>query len=394
MKTFNPHGSRLLKDIIIPSYQTCNRLPYRYASQLAMFDQEPIEMEYFTDWINFNPKDYSEDYEYNATGELYKQLTPEEFIFRHFSAVGQSILCHSERNSSEVELFEQNGFKAVHYFYHGLIARDWYRHWSHYEMQTSEDAKRFGMYCRDATGSRTYRLDLLDKLVPYKDDLYYNLQDPIYKLNPMLNVHYQSIGDQYSSDASAMIVPEDTTKFDIQLVPETLFDTQKTHLTEKVFKPMVMRQPFIIVGPPNSLAYLKSYGFETFSKYWDESYDTIIDADERMAAIMKVIDKIANMGEREYAMMIRGARSLAMFNRQRFYSGVFEQRMLEELHENLDKAFDGSEGMFLKYLDKLHQEGHDITDYNRNCVKEIVKHELTSDPIKGRRLVMQYKHLY
>ena len=394
LKTFTPHGSRLLKDIIIPSYQTCKSKPYRFASQLAMFDQEPIEMEYFIDWINFDPDSFPEDYEYNATGDLYKNLSPEEFIFRHFSSVGQSILCHSERNSLEVALFEQNGFKTVHYFYHGLIAQDWFRHWAHYEMQTSSNAKRLGMYCRDATGSRAYRLDLLEKLVPYKDNLYYNLQDPIYKLRPMLNVHYESTDEQYNSAASATIVIEDTEKFDIQLVPETLFRTQKTHLTEKVFKPIAMQQPFIVVGPPNSLEYLKSYGFQTFSKYWDESYDKILDANERMDAIIQVVDRISSMGEREYKMMLRSVRGIAMYNRQRFYSGQFTQIMLNELHVNLGKAFDDSEGMFFKYLDKLFQDGHDITDYNRKVIKDIIKHTLTNDPKLGRKLVMKYKHLY
>lgn len=402
IKSFKIHGSRSLQDIILPTYQTSNDKPYRYTGQLAMFDQEPIQMEYFTDWVNFNPNSFPEDYEYNATGDLYKHLTPEEFIFRHFSAIDNPILCHSERNSPEVELFKQNHFKTVHYFYHGLIARDWFRHWAHYHMPTSEDALRFGMYCRDASGSRAYRLELLERLVPYKDQLHYNLQDPIYNINPMLNIHYRSTGDQYDSTASTTIVPEDCAKFDIQIVPETLFDTQKTHLTEKVFKPIVMRQPFIIVGPPNSLEYLESYGFKTFGDYWDESYDKILDPAERMDAILKVIDNISNMSEREYSTMIRSARGIALYNRQRFYGGIFEERMLKELHDNLDKAFEEQEqereempgGTFFMYLEKLRAEGHDITDYNRNVLTEIARYVTTNDPKRGRQLMLDYKQLF
>lgn len=401
IKSFKIHGSRLLQDIILPTYQTSNDKPYRYTGQLAMFDQEPIELEYFTNWINFNPSSFPEEYEYNATGDLYKHLTPEEFIFRHFSAVHSPILCHSERNSPEVKLFEENGFKTVHYFYHGLIARDWFRHWTHYYMTTSKDAQRFGMYCRDASGSRAYRLELLERLVPYKDNLYYNLQDPIYNLNPMLNVHYKSSGEQYDSTASTTIVPEDCAKFDIQIVPETLFDTQKTHLTEKVFKPMVMKQPFIIVGPPNSLEYLKSYGFKTFSNCWDESYDTITNSQERMDAIIEVVNRISNMNERDYNTTIQRARGIALYNRQRFFSGVFEQRMLEELHENLDKAFEEQEqdienmpgGTLFMYLEKLRAEGHDITGYNRKCIQDIFKYTLSNDPIRGRQLMIDYQYL-
>ena len=199
-----------------------------------------------------------------------------------------------------------------------------------------------------------------------------------------------------------MIVPEDSAKFDIQLVPETLFDTPKTHLTEKVFKPIVMKQPFIVVGPPNSLEYLKSYGFKTFDSYWDESYDTIEDPQERMNAIMQVVDKISNMGEREYSTMIRSARGIALYNRQRFFGGVFEQRMLEELYTNLDNALEKRNeqykempgGTYLMYMDKLREEGYDITDWNRNKLTELAKYIIAHDPVTGRELLLKYKQLF
>jgi len=401
MKSFNVHGSRLLKDIIIPSFNIGESKPFRFNGQVAMFDQEPIELSYYEDWINFDPESFPEHYEYNQTGDLYKNLTPQEFIFRHFSGVYNPILCHSERNSPEVELFKANHFHPVHYFYHGLIARDWFRHWKHYNMKPGTESKRLGMYCRDATGSRTYRLDLLNKLIPLKDELYYNLQDPIFQLDPQLNIHYQSGDTQYDSHASATIVPEDCQEFDIQIVPETLFDTQKTHLTEKVFKPIVMEQPFIIVGCPNSLEYLQSYGFQTFGSIWDESYDKETDPAIRMDKIINVVKSITSLNEREYKNAMGKARSIAKYNRQRFFSGVFEDILLNELHTNLDAAIENRNkeyesmpgGTWFMYLDKLVESGYTIPEYISERNHEIIKYLLTNDPIMGRKLMIKYKHL-
>lgn len=46
-----------------------------------------------------------------------------------------------------------------------------------------------------------------------------------------------------------------------------------THLTEKITRGLGTLMPFMILGHPHTLKTLKSYGFKTFDKWWDESYD-------------------------------------------------------------------------------------------------------------------------
>jgi hypothetical protein len=55
-----------------------------------------------------------------------------------------------------------------------------------------------------------------------------------------------------------------------------------------------MCQPFILFGNPHSLKKLKEYGFKTFDKWWDESYDTELDLDIRLEKITKVLEEIAS----------------------------------------------------------------------------------------------------
>jgi hypothetical protein len=54
-----------------------------------------------------------------------------------------------------------------------------------------------------------------------------------------------------------------------------------------------MCQPFILFGNPNSLKKLKEYGFKTFDKWWDESYDEELDLNIKLEKITKVLEEIA-----------------------------------------------------------------------------------------------------
>jgi hypothetical protein len=63
------------------------------------------------------------------------------------------------------------------------------------------------------------------------------------------------------------------TKFFLELVCET-FSTGKTFFpTEKTWRPMICKTPFMVQGPIDHLKNLRRLGFKTFDSWWDESYD-------------------------------------------------------------------------------------------------------------------------
>lgn len=68
-------------------------------------------------------------------------------------------------------------------------------------------------------------------------------------------------------------------------------------LTEKTFKPIVNSHPFMILGQPGLLQYLKSQGYETFPELFDESYDNETDLVKR---IDKIQDNIQTFSQLEY----------------------------------------------------------------------------------------------
>jgi hypothetical protein len=78
----------------------------------------------------------------------------------------------------------------------------------------------------------------------------------------------------------------------ISVVTETNFENNDIFNTEKIFKPMVHRHPFILVGPYKTLEHLKNMGYKTFSDFWDESYDDIEDPFERLLKIVEICKDI------------------------------------------------------------------------------------------------------
>ena len=63
-------------------------------------------------------------------------------------------------------------------------------------------------------------------------------------------------------------------------------------LTEKTFKPIILKMGFLIAGCKGSLKKLRNLGFKTFSDYWDESYDTLDSKGARRNALTETIKYI------------------------------------------------------------------------------------------------------
>ena len=61
-------------------------------------------------------------------------------------------------------------------------------------------------------------------------------------------------------------------------------------ISEKIWKPIGHSHPFILIGPPSTLKYMKErFGFKTFDKWLDESYDLEFNDWKRWEKIRKVI---------------------------------------------------------------------------------------------------------
>lgn len=79
----------------------------------------------------------------------------------------------------------------------------------------------------------------------------------------------------------------------IDLVVESHVSGNTFYATEKTFRSMWMKKPFIIFASQNYLEYLRQMGFQTFWQFWDEGYDGF-EAKDRLQSILNLIDDLAS----------------------------------------------------------------------------------------------------
>ncbi|MDC1281556.1 hypothetical protein N8Z09_02760 [Methylophilaceae bacterium] len=325
-----------------------------------------------------------EKHKFVAPIDHFLKITDELTFASQLMFTGQykPIIVHSELNSLDVEEVSKE-FIPVYVFWHGLISRDWYRHWKYNNdckpsIARANSDKRFLLYARAWTGTRKYRLRFVEHII--NKELHSNFRYNFFELDdgeyygeytdidiasyfPQNdidldypdNIFIQQIiqghlGDnekpelarkeEISSSSSAYINPDDYTQTAIQIVAETLFDTEKVHLTEKTFQPIVAGQPFLTLSAPGTLQTLKHYGFKTFDHVWDETYDSEQDHDKRMAMVIEQIEQLNNLSELEFTKLYEKCLAVCEHNRQHFFSDQFEQQMLTEYDNNFKRAFE------------------------------------------------------
>ena len=96
-------------------------------------------------------------------------------------------------------------------------------------------------------------------------------------------------------------------------------------VTEKTFKAIVAQRPFVVFGDVGSLQYVKNLGFKTFVDFWDESYDNIINIEDRANAIVDIIDNISNLSLPELQDMCNKMASILEHNFLHFTKNFYQQ---------------------------------------------------------------------
>ena len=61
---------------------------------------------------------------------------------------------------------------------------------------------------------------------------------------------------------------------------------------EKPLNAIFNKRPFVLCGPPGSLALMRKDGFETFGEFWDESYDDEPNHKKRLEKIFELLTEI------------------------------------------------------------------------------------------------------
>ena len=292
------------------------------------------------------------------TNQIRKTLHLRGLVIYHLNAYDYVLLCHSEKNSSELEKYIKHGFTGVYWWSHGIIARDWFRYAQHdLDLAFSPDqiTHDFLIYNRSWSGTREYRLKFAEQLVNtqlvkhcntkfsamdnqvhYTDHQWVNSEFVINRTD--LQQHF--VNNTVDARASADYDAADYQTSGIEVVLETLFDDQRWHLTEKSLRPIACGKPFVLMATAGSLQYLRQYGFQTFDGLIDETYDTVKDPADRLQAVIAEMKRISDLPTPQKHALWAELNKIARRNQELFFSDAWQRQLIQEFVDNANQALE------------------------------------------------------
>jgi hypothetical protein len=151
--------------------------------------------------------------------------------------------------------------------------------------------------------------------------IYRDFRDKIYdgfeKIKPLIPMHVDQINLQENQFKVNSLSSDFYQKTYFSIVTST-FSLSKEEpsvgFTEKEIKPILYKHPFLINNLPGALKHLRSMGFLTFGKWFDESYDDEIDDFERMHKLVLEIKRLSVIPNRMWDKMLREMEPILLHN--------------------------------------------------------------------------------
>lgn len=119
------------------------------------------------------------------------------------------------------------------------------------------------------------------------------------------------------------------------IVSETNAESNYCFITEKTTKPMMNLHPFVVLGNPHTLKVLKSYGLQTFDKWWDESYDDEFDFKKRSEMVLNIVKDLCSKSKEEWNDVLKEMSDTLYFNKKQLhklnYKKIYEQEFFKNI---------------------------------------------------------------
>lgn len=167
--------------------------------------------------------------------------------------------------------------------------------------------------------------DLFKTVRPYTTDATYEI---IRKSIQDNQSKFPLIVNNTDGSNTNTVMPDDNIYYEnsyFSLVTETFFyvhpdidqnvwDERSVFFSEKIFKPILCKHPFVLVSRPNSLHYLRKLGYKTFHPWINESYDTIQNDEERMLAIVDEVERLSKQTPEQWIEWLKGVAEIVEHN--------------------------------------------------------------------------------
>jgi hypothetical protein len=275
------------------------------------------------------------------------------------------IFANSEKSVLKNQWFKKFSSPGKYYdwyfFFHGFTALDWYRDFyllaNPYRIEPTKVFISLNHLIQKKRNYRIVLLSLLEEkkllshgLVSYPLISKELVKKEIFDVNSLisaqskkhiLNNLFKNLRpyklDEIDYNLASANISREMHMAIWNIVTETVFYENKLHLTEKIFKPIAIKRPFILVGAVGNLEYLRSYGFKTFDRWIDESYDSEPDHDLRMQKIVKELERLCNLTFKQNLDILSEMQEVLEYNHNHFFT-TFKEIIVEELVDNFEKC--------------------------------------------------------
>ena len=225
--------------------------------------------------------------------------------------------------------------------------------------RTEMPMKNFSVFCRRHTRDRLrfffqlYRNKILDN-----SHWSYQCIDP--------NDNENTVGVRYGNKKFDRVLPKRITEKDkasnqdhnavytalansyLNIIIETVFDqtnytnlesydysSMPTDISEKTFKAVSQRKPFVVFATPYWLSDFRSMGFKTFAPFIDESYDLVENNDKRMELIVRELVKLNGLSTKYLQKIINDCEEAVEHNYLVWKNMVNQYRHLTTYVDNI-----------------------------------------------------------
>lgn len=176
---------------------------------------------------------------------------------------------------------------------------------------------------------------ILRSTIPYtnlNDDIVFSSHDLA-----VLNQHSgRFVNQDFTQDCNYDVLdyqPDILQQALIYIVTETTFAYPYPSISEKFFKAVASKKPFILISSPGSLDKVKQLGFKTFCDFWSEDYDTMQDGSQRLQAVINVIDQLNHMTLEQLQQYSEQMRDIVEYNFNHLQTNLLDNDCLEIFHD-------------------------------------------------------------
>lgn len=302
--------------------------------------------------INYSHEGHLNEY---FVGEILKNISYKKIIFLYNDYLND----FSKYKSKNVSFIRVNYYlnRSSRYFQHNLKLNNIS------EVLNYEEKKyhflsfnQYPHHHRVKIISEIYKNNIIDKfLISYNPKFYETLGDVKYDYENQL----KDLG--YFEDYKLFIsLPEKKVDFEttfrisgygyedvqpyresiISLISDTIFFKHQGFISEKVFKPIMYLQPFLIAGPPYYLKEIRNMGFKTFDGFIDESYDEEVDDKLRLEKVISELIRISNLPIEVLKHKLKEFENVLIYNQMKLLSFDYQKSELESVKHIIKEGYE------------------------------------------------------